>query len=79
MPDYIAMMMWSFALKEAAFWLNRLSLRSDGHSCEATFFSIDKDLFNPTTLHVLGHLALFLIPACNQELLVLQNGNQDLG
>ncbi len=47
-------MMWSFALKEAAFWLNRLSLRSDSHSCKATFFDIDKDLFDPTTLHVLA-------------------------
>jgi hypothetical protein len=25
-PDYITTMMWPFALKEAAFWLNRLSL-----------------------------------------------------
>jgi hypothetical protein len=44
-------MLWQFSLKEAAFWLNRLSLRSDGRSCEATFFNIDKDL-NPTTLQV---------------------------
>jgi hypothetical protein len=47
-------MMWPFALKEAAFRLNQLSLRSDGGSCEATFFNIDTDLFNPTTHHVFG-------------------------
>ncbi len=47
-------MMWPFALKEAAFWLKRLSLRSDGHSCKATFFNIDKDLFDPTTLYIFG-------------------------
>jgi hypothetical protein len=47
-------MMWLFALKEAAFWSNRLSLRLDGCSCEATFFNIDEDLFNPTTLHIFG-------------------------
>jgi hypothetical protein len=47
-------MIWPFALKKAAFWLNRLSLRSDGRSCKATFFNIDKDLFDPTTLHVFG-------------------------
>ncbi len=46
--------MWPFALKEADFWLNRLSLRSDGRSCEAAFFNIDNYLFNPTTLHVFG-------------------------
>ncbi len=46
--------MWPFALKEATFWLNCLSLHSDGRSCEATFFNVDKDLFNPTTFHVFG-------------------------
>ena len=53
-PDYITTMMWPFALKEAAYRLNRLSLRSDGRSCEATFFNIDEDLFDATTLHVFG-------------------------
>ncbi len=53
-PDYITTMMWPFALIEATFWLNRLSLRSDGCSCKVTFFNIDKDLFDPTTLHVFG-------------------------
>jgi hypothetical protein len=53
-PDYITTMMWPFALKEAAYRLNRLSLRTDGRSCEATFFNIDKELFDPTSLHVFG-------------------------
>jgi hypothetical protein len=47
-------MMWPFALKEAAYQLNQLSLRSDGRSCEATFFNIDKDLIVPTVFHVFG-------------------------
>jgi hypothetical protein len=32
----------------------------DGHSCEATFFNIDEDLFDPTTLHVFGSPCLVL-------------------
>jgi hypothetical protein len=47
-------MMWPFALNEAAYCLNRLSLRSDGQSCEATFFNIETDLFDPASLHVFG-------------------------
>ena len=46
--------MWPFALKEAAYRLNRLSLRLDGRSCEATFFNVDTDLFNLSSLHVFG-------------------------
>ena len=53
-PDYITTMMWPFALKEAALWLNQLSLRLDGRSCEATFFNINADLFDPATFHVFG-------------------------
>jgi hypothetical protein len=45
-------MMWLFELIEATFQLNRLSLRSDGRSCEATFFNIDAVLFDQTILHV---------------------------
>ena len=59
-PDYITTMMWLFALKEAAYWLNQLSLRSGGCSCEATFFNIDADLFDPTPLHVFGLLCFVL-------------------
>jgi hypothetical protein len=47
-------MMWPFALKEATYQLNQLSLRSDGQSCEATFFCVDKDLMDPTVFHVFG-------------------------
>jgi hypothetical protein len=52
--DYITTMLWPFALKEAAFRLNQLSLRSNGRSCEATFFNIKKDLFDMSTLHIFG-------------------------
>ncbi len=58
-PDYITTMMWPCASKEAAYRLNQFSLQSDGRSCEATFFNIDADLFNPTTLHVFGSPCLF--------------------
>jgi hypothetical protein len=38
----------------SACYLNQLSLRSDGQSCEATFFNVDTDLFDPTTFHIFG-------------------------
>jgi hypothetical protein len=44
LPNYISTMMWPFALKEAAYHLNWLSLRSDSRSCEATFFNVDKEI-----------------------------------
>ncbi len=47
-------MLWPFALKEAAYRLNRFSNRSDGRSCEATFFNVEKDVFDISTLHVFG-------------------------
>ena len=43
-----------FALKEAAFWLNKLSVRKDGRSNEATFFKIDEDIFEPSMFHAFG-------------------------
>jgi hypothetical protein len=46
--------MWPFALKEAAYRLNRLSLRSDGRSCESTFFDVDKDFIDPSMYHSFG-------------------------
>jgi len=46
--------MWPFALKEAAYRLNRLSLRSDGCSCEATFFGVDTDFIDPSIYHSFG-------------------------
>ena len=58
-PDYITMMMWPFALKEVALWLNQLSLWLDGRSCEATVFNLDADLFDPATFHVFDHPTLF--------------------
>jgi hypothetical protein len=47
-------MMWPFALKEAAYCLNRLSLRSDSRSCEVTFFNVDKELIDPSSYHTFG-------------------------
>ena len=46
--------MWPYTLKEATYWLNRLSLCSDGCSYKAAFFNVDKDLFNLTTFHIFG-------------------------
>ena len=47
-------MMWPFALKEAAFRLNKLSIRADGRSNEATFFNIDEDIVEPAIFHTFG-------------------------
>ena len=47
-------MMWPFALKEAAFRLNRLTIRGDGRSNEATFFNVDSDIIEPSTFHTFG-------------------------
>ena len=47
-------MMWPFALKEAAFRLNKLSVRKDGRSNEATFFKIDGDIFEQSMFHTFG-------------------------
>jgi hypothetical protein len=59
-PNYITMMMWPFALKVAAHCVNQPSLRSDGLSCKATFFNVDKDLFDPTTYHIFESLCFVL-------------------
>jgi hypothetical protein len=77
-PDYITAMMWPFALKEASYRLNWLSLQSDGHSCEATFFGIDKDSSMSHHHTFLDHPALFWIRDFNQVLEAHQNGSQDL-
>jgi len=45
---------YPFALKEAAYRLNRLSLQSDGRSCEATFFDVDKDFIDFSICHSFG-------------------------
>ena len=47
-------MMWLFALKEAAFRLNKLSIRSDGRSNEATFFGVNGDIIDPAMFHTFG-------------------------
>jgi hypothetical protein len=43
-----------FALEEAAYQLNQLSLQLGGCSCEATFFNIDKDFIDPSINHTFG-------------------------
>ncbi len=53
-PDYVTMMMWPFALKEAAYQVNWLSLQSDGCSCEATFYDADKRFIDPLIHHTFG-------------------------
>jgi len=53
-PGYITTMLWPFALKEAAYRMNKLSINSDGRSNEARFFGIDGDLFDESTFHVFG-------------------------
>ena len=53
-PEYTTTMMWPFALKEAAFRLNKLSLRSDGRSNEAAFFGIDGCIIEPSMFHTFG-------------------------
>ena len=53
-PGYITTMLWPFALKEAAYRMNKLSINSDGRSNEARFFGIDGDSFDESTFHVFG-------------------------
>ena len=53
-PDYTTTMMWPFALKESAFRLNKLSIRTDGRSNEATFFGIDGNIIEPEMFHTFG-------------------------
>jgi len=53
-PGYVTTMMWPFALKEAAYRLNRLTIDSDGRSNEAKFFGVDHDFVDPALFHVFG-------------------------
>ncbi|KAL7546695.1 hypothetical protein ACHAWF_010025 [Thalassiosira exigua] len=55
-PDYITVMLWPFALKEAAYRLNKLSFNPDGRSNEATFFRVEKDgdTTDISTFHTFG-------------------------
>jgi hypothetical protein len=59
-------MMWPFALKEAVYCLNRLFLVSDGQSCEATFFNVDKEFINPLSHHTFGS-SCFVLDSCLQS------------
>ena len=53
--------MWPFTLKEAAYRLNHLSLRSVGRSCEAIFFDVDKDFIDPSIYHSFGSPCFILV------------------
>ena len=46
--------MWPFALKEAAYRLNKLSIDQNGRSNEARFFGIGRDVIEPSLFHVFG-------------------------
>ncbi len=65
-PDYVTMVFWPFALKEAAYQLNWLSLWSEGHSCEATYFDVDKYFINPSIFHTFGS-PCFVLNFCLQS------------
>ena len=53
-PEYTTTMMWPFALKEATFCLNKLYIRTDSRSNEATFFGIDGNIIDPKMFHTFG-------------------------
>ena len=53
-PEYTTTMMWSFALKEAAFRINKFSIWTDGRINEATLFGIDGNIIEPEMFHTFG-------------------------
>jgi hypothetical protein len=58
--------LWPFALKEAAYRLNKLSIGEDGRSNEAKFFGVDRDMIDPSLFHVFGSPA-FVLDARHQS------------
>ncbi len=72
------MMMWPFALKEVAYCLNWLSLCSDGQSCEATFFNIDKEFIDPSIYHTFGSPCFVLTLVFNRVLGMHPYGSHNL-
>ena len=59
-PSHITTMMLPLALKEAAFWLNKLSIRADGCINGATLFKNDADTIEPSMFHTFGSLYFIL-------------------
>ena len=53
-PGFITTMLWPFALKEAAYRLNKLTIDDDGRSNEAKFFGVDGDIIHPSLFHTFG-------------------------
>ena len=61
-------MMWPFAFKEAAFRLNKLSIRTYGRNNEATLFVIDGNIIEPEMFHNFGCLCFVLDSRLQSEL-----------
>ena len=53
-PSHITTMLWPFALKEAAFRLNKLSFRPDGRTNEAAYFNLDENIIETSMFHTFG-------------------------
>ncbi len=66
MTKLLSTRIWPFALKEAAYHLNWLSLCLDGRSCEATFFNLDKEFIDPLVYHTFG-LPCLVLDSCLQS------------
>ena len=52
--NYTTTVMWTFALKESAFRLNKLFIQAYGMSNESTLFGVDGDIINPAMFHTFG-------------------------
>ncbi len=70
-------MMWPFALKEAAYCLNRLSLRLTVEVVKQPSSTLIRTSSIPQHIIPLDHHALYWTLVFNQVLEVPQNGSQD--
>ena len=73
-PSHITTMLWPFALKEAAYRLNKLSIRSDGRSVEDTFFDIKDNQVDPSLFHTFGCPCFVLTRSSSLESMPYRNG-----
>jgi hypothetical protein len=76
-PNYITVMMWPFALKEATYCLNQLSLRTDGGSCEEPFSMLIRIYLIQQCITFLDHPVLCWTCSFNWALQALQSGNHN--
>ncbi len=74
-PDYITTMMWPFALKEAPYHLNRLSLDQMVKVVKHLSSTLKKIFLIQHLSTSLDHHVLFWIQDCNLELLAHLSGN----